>query len=77
MKLVATFSDVLLPTRCTLELSFYPKDEPNRRKADISKVIKAFDNEPKTPFTEGIKRTYQYVEEVYRNSRENFGGEIR
>ena len=57
--------------------SFYPKDEPNRRKADISKVINAFGNEPKTPFTEGIKRTYQYVEDVYRNSRENFGGEIR
>ena len=81
LEVCETAYDILGANRDNLRViehpSFYPKDEPNRRKADISKVIKAFGNEPKTPFTEGIKRTYQYVEDVYRNSRENFGGEIR
>ena len=56
--------------------SFYPKDEPNRRKADISKVVSEFENEPTTSFEDGIMKTYEYVDETYKSSSYNYGGHV-
>ena len=58
--------------------SFYPKDEPNRRKADISKIVSEFGNEPSTTFEEGIKNTFEYVIDTYQNNNHNlyYGGTV-
>ncbi len=58
--------------------SFYPKDEPNRRKPDISKIVSKFGNKPSTSFEDGIKNTYEYVLTKYKNSEYNlyYGGTV-
>ena len=58
--------------------SFYPKDEPTRRKPDISKIVSAFGNKPATTFDQGIKKTYEYVLTTYTQNEYNlyYGGTV-
>ncbi len=46
-----------------------PKDDPARRRPDITKVRKALGWQPRVPFEEGLKMTIQWFQEELKGSR--------
>lgn len=52
----------LTKTRSSIVFKSLPKDDPTKRKPDISKAKKKLNWEPKIPLKEGLRRTIKYFE---------------
>ena len=55
-----------IETKSKLTFSDLPKDDPIKRKPDISKAKAELNWQPKTPFTNGVDKTINYFKEILK-----------